>query len=152
MKNAINWFEWCDDLVLYATKLKNISRYKLLCRIHSYELFTTILDKVKWKNIDKVILISEYGKHIFKDKIEYNRENIHVLPNPIQIENYTYREHKHGNKIGYIGYLNYKKGVSFLINVFKEILHKLPEKELYIAGEFQDENEKKYFFVGGKII
>ena len=35
----ICWFEWCDNLIIYASKLPIAQNRKIICRLHSYEAF-----------------------------------------------------------------------------------------------------------------
>lgn len=55
----ISWFEWCDQLAVYGSRLPIAKEKKIICRLHSYEAFTNNIINVNWQNIDKVIFVSE---------------------------------------------------------------------------------------------
>jgi len=59
----VAWFEWGDGLLIPASKLPKYCR--IVCRIHSYELFHTHFLQANWQNIDEVVLISEAMKARF---------------------------------------------------------------------------------------
>jgi len=56
----ICWFEWCDELISYGSKLSIAKEKNIICRIHSYESFTEYPCNVYWKNIDKIIFVAEH--------------------------------------------------------------------------------------------
>ena len=61
MKEAdLCWFEWCDELVIYGSKIALAKHKKIICRIHSYEVFTSYLKRVNWKSVDKVVFVSDH--------------------------------------------------------------------------------------------
>lgn len=78
----VAWFEWGDGMVIPASKLPKYCR--IVCRIHSYELFQPHFLQADWQNIDEVVLISEAMKTRFislmGDKLPASL-NISVLGN-----------------------------------------------------------------------
>ncbi|MBO0584490.1 hypothetical protein EXQ36_07675 [Clostridium botulinum] len=72
MKKAdICWFEWCDPLVAYGSKLETAKDKKIICRLHSYEAFTSYIYEINWSNVDKVIFVAEHIKRLVLSKIFY---------------------------------------------------------------------------------
>lgn len=53
----ICWFEWCDELIAYGSKLELAREKKVICRLHSYEAFTDYINNVTWNSIDKLIVV-----------------------------------------------------------------------------------------------
>lgn len=47
----ICWFEWCDELIAYGSKLELAREKKVICRLHSYEAFTDYINNVTWNSI-----------------------------------------------------------------------------------------------------
>ena len=43
----ICWFEWCDELVAYGSKLSIAKEKRIICRLHSYEAFTDLPANVR---------------------------------------------------------------------------------------------------------
>lgn len=140
------WFEWCDELVVYGSKLDIANEKKIVCRLHSYEAFTDFITKVTWHVIDKLIFISYSISDYVTDKIkEIDKNNTIVIPNGINLGKWTFKEHKPGFNIAYVGYINYKKGPMLLLHAFKAIYDMDNRYKLYIAGQFQDARDLLYF-------
>ncbi|AYD39784.1 glycosyltransferase [Clostridium fermenticellae] len=146
MKEAdICWFEWCDDLVVYGSKLDVAKEKIIVCRLHSYEVFTNYINLVNWRNIDKLICVGKNICDILKNKISVEDKKVEVIQNGININSYNYKDRSDGINIAYVGYINFKKGPMLLIHTFKAMYEKNRNYKLYIAGEFQDERYVLYF-------
>lgn len=141
----ICWFEWCDELAIYGSKLDIAKEKKIVCRLHSYEAFTDYVTQVNWENVNKLICISKYIKNIIVVKTNIRSEKAVVIQNGIDIDKYSYKERTTGFNVAYVGYINYKKGPMLLLHTFKAIYEKDNRYKLYIAGEFQDERYVLYF-------
>ncbi len=139
------WFEWCDELVIYASKLA-LSRSKyIICRLHSYEAFTDYPDNVAWENVNTIIFVSEQIRNFILEKLSLDKSKTVVIPNGIDTGIYTYKERKPGLRIAYAGYINYKKGPMLLLHTFKAIYDRNQEYQLFIAGQFQDDRDLLYY-------
>lgn len=141
----ICWFEWCNELAVYGSRLPIANQRKVICRLHSYEAFTYNIKNVVWENIDKIIFVSDNLKKIVTEKVNIEENKIEVIPNGISMKKWTFNEKKRGFNIAYVGYINYKKGPMLLLHTFKAIYDKDNRYKLYIAGEFQDERYILYF-------
>lgn len=141
----ICWFEWCDELIAYGSKLELAKEKKIICRLHSYEAFTNYINDVNWDNIDKVIFVGENIRKFVIDKYKIKESKTVLIPNGVNINKYTFKERKVGFNIAYVGYINYKKGPMLLLQTFKAIYDKDHRYKLYIAGQFQDERDVLYY-------
>lgn len=142
----ICWFEWCDELVAYGSKVELSKTKQIICRLHSYEAFTDYPINVNWANVDKVIFIAKHIRdNVLKKVSSLKIEQIAVIPNGIDLKKYNFKPRKIGFNIAYVGYLNYKKGTMLLLHTFKAIFDKDNRYKLYIAGNFQDEREVLYY-------
>lgn len=142
----ICWFEWCDDLIIYASKLEIAREKRIVCRLHSYEAFTNYIHEVNWSNVNKVIFVAEHIKNIVFEQVEsLKKDQTIVISNGIDISKYTYRSRQKGFNIAYVGYINYKKGPMLLLHTFKAIYDVDCRYKLFIAGKFQDYRFKLYF-------
>nr|WP_225897404.1 glycosyltransferase [Clostridium botulinum] len=104
MKKAdICWFEWCDPLVAYGSKLETAKDKKIICRLHSYEAFTSYIYEVNWSNVDKVIFVAEHIKRFVLSKIFIPEEKVYVIPNGIDLSKQEFKERKKGFNIAYVG-------------------------------------------------
>ncbi|WP_242850593.1 methyltransferase domain-containing protein [Clostridium lundense] len=142
---SICWFEWCDELIAYGSKLDLAIEKKVICRLHSYEAFTDQPSKVNWDKVNKLIFVSEHIRDFVIDKFKIDIEKTEVIPNGIDLSKYTFKERNYGFNIAYVGYINYKKGPMLLLQTFKAIYDKNSKYKLFIAGEFQDNRDVLYF-------
>jgi len=137
------WFEWCDNLLIEGSHLPK--KCNIVCRIHSYEVFTDMPSEVEWGNVDHIIFVNESVKELFERQVNCRtpRTVIHngVDTNKFQIPSGK----KYGKKIASVGYINDKKNPGLLLYSFKKIHQYDPEYSLHIAGEFQDDRIKLYF-------
>jgi hypothetical protein len=67
-KELLNWAdiifcEWCAQNALWYS-LNKKENQDLFIRIHRYEIFTNIFEKIKWKNVKNLIFISPEIKNI----------------------------------------------------------------------------------------
>jgi glycosyltransferase involved in cell wall biosynthesis len=141
----ICWFEWCDELIAYGSKLNLAEEKKIVCRMHSYEAFTDYPANVDWENVDKIIFVAKHIKDFVIDNFSMDEEKAIVIPNGIDHEKWTFDERKLGFNIAYAGYINYKKGPMLLLHTFKAIYDKNNKYRLFIAGQFQDQRDVLYF-------
>ncbi len=139
----ICWFEWCDDIVAYASQSKRSKQ--IICRLHSFEAFTDNIRNVKWENVDKVIFVAEHIRDYVLRQTTLRKQQTAVIPNGINLDKFSYRERKKGFNIAYVGYINYKKGPMLLLHTFKAIAEKDKRYKLFIAGKFQDGRDHLYF-------
>ncbi|MFH1893699.1 MAG: glycosyltransferase [Candidatus Zixiibacteriota bacterium] len=137
------WFEWCDQLLIQATKLHKTC--KIICRLHSYEAFTQMPAEVDWTKIDRLILVNQNVADVLNEfhNIVVKKEIIH---NGVDLNKFTIPNGKtFGKKICSLGYINYKKNPGLLLYCFKAIHDYDPEFEFFIAGRHQDPRIKIYF-------
>jgi glycosyltransferase involved in cell wall biosynthesis/phospholipid N-methyltransferase len=142
----ICWFEWCDELIIYGSRLKKNIHKKIICRLHSYEAFTPYINQVNWTNVDKIVFVSQHIKdYVLDQEKSIDAEKAVVIANGVKVENYIFRNRCKGYKIAYVGYINAKKGPMLLLHAFKALFDTDNRYKLYIAGEFQDSRYVLYF-------
>ncbi len=136
------WYEWCDQLVIEGSKLPR--KAKTVCRLHSYEAFTNMPQQVNWSNIDHLILVSDTVGDIIDESAAVTSSRT-VVHNGIDPDRFPMTERSQsGKRIASIGYINYKKNPSLLLQTFKAIHDWDPEFEFHIAGQHQDPRIKVY--------
>ncbi|MGH4123614.1 MAG: glycosyltransferase [Clostridium sp.] len=141
----ICWFEWCDELISYGSRINLAKEKIIICRIHSYEAFTDYPADVDWENVDKIIFVAEHIKNFVIENFSIDEEKEIVIPNGIDDNKWTFAERRPGFNIAYVGYVNYKKGPMLLLHAFKSIYDRNNQYKLYIAGKFQDQRDVLYF-------
>lgn len=141
----IIWFEWCDELIIYGSRLQLIANKKIVCRLHSYEAFTSYISQVNWNNVHKVIFVAKHIKDYVLANSDLTEDKTVIIPNGIKMDNWSYKRRSDGHSIAYVGYINYKKGPMLLLQAIKSIVDMDNRFKLYIAGQFQDGRDVLYF-------
>ncbi|USK54617.1 glycosyltransferase [Cytobacillus solani] len=143
----ICWFEWCDELIIHASKLPIANQKKIICRIHGYEVYTDNILKTNWKSVDHLIFVAPHIKRIFREKISEERLSegkISIIFCGVNEEKYPLHIKKNGFNIGYLGYINYKKNIPLTLKIFYELYKKDQRYRLFLAGTYQDERTMRY--------
>ncbi|SEO70880.1 glycosyltransferase [Propionispora vibrioides] len=141
----ICWFEWCDELIIFASKLLLAKERKIICRLHSYEAFTDLPQQVDWNTVNTLICDVAHIRDVVIKNIDIDQNKIVLIPVGVDTEQFVFRERKRGFNIAYIGYINYKKGPMLLIHFIHALVQKDPRYKLHICGEFQDQRYILYF-------
>jgi len=145
----IVWLEWANELTVALTNHANILEGKrVVCRLHSYEAFAGYMQKIKWERINDVIFVADHIKNFVIQQIPKLADfvqNIHVIPNGIDLNKFTFKERRKGFNLAYIGYINYKKGPMLLLHAFRELAQINDKYHLFVAGVFQDARYDLYF-------
>lgn len=122
-------------------------------------------DTVMSKTIEKVI--TPYTKSILRD-LDYltavsdaaasyvktlTDNNVSIIPNGVDLSKFTkqVKSSKKTNSILYIGRLEKRKGVKYLLKAFKAIQAECPDVELLIAGDGPDAGKLKQFVTTNRI-
>lgn len=140
----VAWIEWCDSLAVYAAQ--SPSMCPIICRLHSYEMFTELPSKVDWNRITKLVFVSKVVHDYVMGKFKIRPDIATIINNGVNIDKFKIPANKKYNKrVVYSGYLNYKKGPALLLQVFKKIYDHDPSFEFFIAGEHQDARIHLYY-------
>ncbi len=141
----ISWFEWCDGLVIYGSRLALAKDRKIVCRLHSYEAFTGYPAQVNWNCVDQLVFVAEHIQKLVTENLKVPKENTVTIPNGVDMDKWTYKERSPGFKVAYVGYINYKKGPILLLQTFKAIYDADNRYQFHVAGRFQDRRDSLYF-------
>lgn len=141
----ICWFEWCDELIIYGSGLDVARKKKVICRLHSYEAFLDYPEKVKWTNVDNIIFDVAHIRDVVLSSVHIDNEKISLIPVGVNTKKYEFKNRSNGYNVAYVGYINYKKGPMFLIQLINELVKKDSRYKLYIGGTFQDKRDVLYF-------
>ncbi|GEM_PF-802220 len=136
----ICWFEWCDQLVAYGSKLSIAKERKVICRLHRYEVFTDFPKNVNWNSVDKLILVTDHLKKLLVSQIPNIERlvDINTINNGVDLDKYELVERQTGFDIAYVGYIHQRKNPVLLLQVINKLVQKDKRYKLYIAGQFQD--------------
>lgn len=139
------WFEWCDELMVYGSRLQIAYNKKIICRLHRYEAFSDYTRKVNWNSVDKVIFVANHIKETVLRKVDIPEYKCEVVYNGINSDKFVFTERKKGFNLAWIGYVNLRKNPMLVLQYFNELVKKDGRYMLHIAGPFQDEALEQYF-------
>ena len=137
----IVWCEWCTDAAAMVSHLPGL-KTKVIVRLHRWEAYTNWLKAIKWENIDRLLVVpNPYTKAQLKGMPVKTID----LPNAVNLKRFTIDKKKIASKkIAYIGSLNLKKNIPFLLQCFYELLDFDGNYTLHIAGGLQDKVVENY--------
>lgn len=137
------WFEWCDNLVIAASRMPK--RCKIICRLHSYEVFTEMPSQVDWSKIDHLVLVNRSVQELLRRSSD-PKVPISIIHNGVDTRKFDIPANKkYGKRICSIGYINYKKNPALLLYCFKAIHNYDSGYRFHIAGAHQDPRIQIYF-------
>ncbi|SDL29777.1 Tetratricopeptide repeat-containing protein [Clostridium cochlearium] len=136
----ICWFEWCDELIIYGSKLPIAKEKKIICRLHRYEAFTDYPKNVMWENVDKLIIVTEHLKKFLISQIPdiEQKVNIITINNGVNLDKFEFKKRNRGFNIAYVGYIHQRKNPVLLLQTINKLIKKDKRYKLYVAGQFQD--------------
>ncbi|MGP4040726.1 glycosyltransferase [Gracilibacillus sp. D59] len=143
----ICWFEWCDQLVAYGSKLPLAKNKRLICRIHRYEVFTNNPLNVNWNNVDKLIIVTDHLLKILEKRVPDIRLKVSVetIQNGVDLDKYDFTAREKGYNLAFIGDVIYRKNPFFMLQIMKKIVDVDNRYNLSIAGRFSDPLIKEYW-------
>jgi len=136
----ICWFEWCDELIAYGSKLELAKEKSIICRLHRYEALTDNPKNVEWENVDKLIIVTDHLKKFLVSLIPDIEKKVDIVTivNGVNLNKYKLEERKPGFNIAYVGYIHSRKNPVLLLQIMNELVKKDKRYKLYIAGQFQE--------------
>ena len=147
----IIWFEWFDGWGLQLLKIKP-SQTKCIIRLHRYELFTSrtlkliqdVTDSGAYKNINKLVFVSETIKQIGISKFPWMKDISVVIPNLFDHTKFPLAKRNKGYNLLFLGRISYVKNLPLCLTMFHELLKLDSNYILNIVGEIADVELKYY--------
>ena len=137
----IVWVEWCTDAALRVSQIQ--SRGKVVVRLHRWEAYTDWISYIGWHNVDKLLVVP--NPYTLKQLEGLNLgDKIVNFPNAVNLERWKFADPKPGKNIAYVGSMNLKKNIPFLLQCMKNLLDIDADYKLYCAGAWQDQVVKNY--------
>jgi glycosyltransferase involved in cell wall biosynthesis len=133
------WSAWCNEPLVYLSN-REISA-SLVTHIRSYEVLSSgLMKNVNWKNINGAIFVADHIREIANRMWEKQLFGIPqvTVHNCVELTNYPLHNNGKGKNIGYIGYINHKKGIGLLIQCIKDAVSLDNKFKFHIAGDFQE--------------
>ena len=136
----IVWLEWAYQLTALVTqKIKELESKPVVCRLHGFEVFTELPQQINWNVIDKLIFVANHKREIFNKRLPNVQVDQTIIRNGVVTNKFSIHENKaNTKKLLLLGHINYRKGLTLLIQFYNELLKRDPEYHLYIRGDWQD--------------
>ncbi|MDZ4700587.1 MAG: glycosyltransferase [Rhodothermales bacterium] len=136
----ICWFEWCDELVVHASRLEVARRKPIVCRLHRYEVFTPMPAQVQWENIDTLMLVTDHLITILRSTVPgiEDRVQVAVVCNGVAIDRYRFTPRSPGFNLASVGYIHSRKNPTLLLQILAKLVRFDARYKLYVAGQFQE--------------
>jgi len=96
-----------------------------------------ILEKSTLKKVDQIIAVSKDTRNIIIDKYKIPKSKVKYIPNAVKTDEYFPIRNidKIPNSILYVGRLDERKGIKFLVESYKKLTETHPEVKLFIIGK-----------------
>lgn len=130
-ENDVVFFEWASNLLAYASQLPKSCG--IVTRLHRYEMFQWV-PNINWEVVDKVILLSEAMRNKFISQVPVSKNKTVVIPWAISSDKFQMRSQSLTGNIGTLCEISPRKRVYELILVFNEVIQKMDNLHLHIAG------------------
>ncbi|MED1603608.1 glycosyltransferase [Alkalihalophilus marmarensis] len=141
--------EWAD-VIICEWGLGNLAWYskhkkknqKLIARLHNQEKKTPHLQKVKWKNVDKVVYISDHSQEELSQLTPVDEDKKELIYNIIDSESLNKPKLEDSEfNIGMIGISPSLKRLDITIDIFEELWKKDNRYTLFVKGRLPNEYE-----------
>lgn len=134
------WLEWASQLTAAVTQHVPELRHKpVICRLHGFEVFTQLPAQIQWDVVDKLVFVANHKRDLFHQRFPKADVSEMVIRNGVNIDKFAIPEKKQNTKnLLLLGHINYRKGLTLLLQFYHELLRKDPEFDLYIRGDWQD--------------
>lgn len=145
----IVWIEWANDLAVEITNRLAKNNKRIVCRLHSYEALAEYPEKIKWSNVNKLILVSGHIERILKKyhskSYDLLKNKIEILPNGVDLNKFIFKIREHGVNMAVVANIDNKKDPAAWMQVIGSLVKADKRYVLHIAGNFQDIRYENYF-------
>ncbi|MEJ5258002.1 MAG: methyltransferase domain-containing protein [Fervidobacterium sp.] len=145
----IIWLEWANEMAIFVTKnIPELSKKKVICRLHSYEALTDFPERIDWTKIDHLIFVAKHTQEIFRElhkTLDIPNVKEHVISNGIDLDRFKFTLHKPGYNLAVAAIIGHKKDPTMWIQLLAKLKRIDKNYKLHIAGEFENFRYKVYF-------
>lgn len=145
--SVIHYIKWQLEMHGNLSRLKILKSKSETDRSSDEQMtnFVYLYEKALFHDVDKVIALSQYMRHILEKEYKLNPDKISVIPNGLnetnQIQENKKRELRKKWRIPedefimlFVGRLDPVKGLIYLIEAYRTVLENYPDCRLIIAG------------------
>jgi len=109
----IVWIEWANDLAVEITNRLAKNNKRIVCRLHSYEALVDYPEKIRWDNVDKLVLVGGHIERILKKyhskSYDLLKNKIEILPNGVDLNKFIFKIREHGVNMAVVANIDNKK-------------------------------------------
>nr|HPG48705.1 hypothetical protein [Petrotogaceae bacterium] len=109
----IVWIEWANDLAVELTNKLTRDSKRIVCRLHSYEALVDYPEKIRWDNVDKLVLVGGHIERILKKyhskSYDLLKNKIEILPNGVDLNKFIFKIREHGVNMAVVANIDNKK-------------------------------------------
>lgn len=147
MDADICWFEWCDEVVMHASRLDIAKTKPIVCRLHRYEVFTDFPANVLWERVDALMIVADHLLDILRLTVPgiEDRVQITTVKNGVATDKIPFVARNVGFNLASVGYINMRKNPMMLLQIMEKLVRFDSKYKLYVAGKFQDPLLKIYW-------
>ena len=144
IRGNVIWVEWAHKFAHLVSK-KKWKQKKVFVRLHRYEIETLYMEKIRWKNINKLIFVNQDFEKLFKQRVNNSVETI-TIPNAVFIDDLEYNPPQNRKNIcAFSISFNQVKGYLELLTFFWKLIKKDKKYKLNILARHpQNETESNY--------
>jgi glycosyltransferase involved in cell wall biosynthesis len=142
----VTWFEWAYKILMRASNhLEKTCR--VVARMHRWEVFQDTLHTINWPFVDTLIPTTDHIARVVRDKCPAidDLTEIKVISSTVDLSQFQFREREAGFNLAFVGYLNYRKNPSLLLQCLHALVQEDDRYHLHIAGTFQQPELRLYF-------
>jgi tetratricopeptide (TPR) repeat protein len=136
---------WADGLAADLAKRRDL---RLVTFVRSYEALTPgMMEAIEWRNVAGAIFVAPHVRQLANERYPALRDVPHLtLLDAVDPGEHPFRPREAGGtRLGYLGYLNGKKGIPLLIQCLAAAVALDPRYVLHIAGAFDELRTEAYF-------
>lgn len=143
------WCEWGDAGHLAAPYLEGLrgAGKRLICRIHSYEVFEPWFAETDWSQFTDLIFVADHVKQYAERTAKLSGVRCHVIWNGIDVAKYPLNPlaQKGPRNIAVYGSINHKKGPQLAIHAFQSLRRSTrADWRLNFIGPVQEQRYVEY--------
>lgn len=143
---TVHYFTWCFALYGNYSYLAHIINKEGigLSDFEKEVIYSGLFEQQLFKITDKIICLSQFAQEILQDYYDIPLEKTIFIPNGLpdkyqekdsNLIRQLYHIPPEEKMILFVGRLDRIKGVSYLIEAFKEVIKEIPEAHLYLIGD-----------------
>lgn len=137
------WLEWGNELaeILTNKAAELLKNKRVILRIHRYELYSGMLNKMNYRVVDDIILVSPYMKSLFLKQVDNSKiahARVHVLYNGVDLSRFKMKTKPFSYNLAYVGYIHSRKDPISMLNAAQWLFSLDSRYQLHIAGTIED--------------